>query len=665
MSRWGPGPLVTQFTLVLTRSTPPGVRRALDEGAATVTQTQSPQHDVDSRVLAEREAIMARIGGQTMVDALAATADRFEDSPAYADRHGVTEGWRTLSWRETHTLARQIGAALVQLGVQHGDTVAIMGSNRTEHLLADMGALQAAAVPMSIYSTLSVEQVAYVAGQSRPVVAILENDDHLARWSAALAEEYVQHLVLMDSGTTSSDPRAMSWEALVALGAEHLDEHTAELERRHAAATPQDAATILYTSGTTGNPKGVVLTHENVMFETVATLDAAGLHEPQRQISYLPLAHIAERVLALYGPQINGGHVHNIGDPAELLTTLGEVHPTAFFGVPRVWEKIKTGISAKLAADPDENNRTMVANSMAAGLAWVRAQQDGHEMTPEVEAAYAEADAGILAFLKLLLGLDQATWCASAAAPMPLDVAEFMAGLGLKVYDVYGMTETTGAFTVNGPGRFKLGTVGKAITGAEVRIAEDGEVLVRGPVNTPGYFENPTATAALYDADGWVHTGDIGTMDEDGFVSIVDRKKELIITSNGKNVAPSNIENFLKESPLVGHAMAIGDGRPYVVAVLTLDGEIAPLVAAQAGIEGDLATLASDPRILGMVGAAVEAANSRLSRPEQVKRWTLLATEWTAESAELTPTLKLKRRVVNENYADAIEAMYADDPDTP
>ena len=324
-----------------------------------------------------------------------------------------------------------------------------------------------------------------------------------------------------------------------------------------------------------------------------------------------------------------------------------------------MWEKIKTGISAKLAEDPNPDNQKMVADAMAAGLAWTQAHEYGNEMTPEIQAAYEKADAAILGFLRLLLGLDQVQWAASAAAPMPIEVAKFMGGLGLKVYDVYGMTETTGAFTANGPDGFKLGTVGRPNPGIEVRLADDGEILVRGPVNTPGYYQQPAFTADLIDADGWLHTGDIGTVDDDGFYSIVDRKKELIITSAGKNIAPSNIENYLKESPLIGHAMADGDNRPYVVAVLTLDGEIAPIIATKMGIEfTDLAALTEHPQIRSMVQQAVDVANSRLSRPEQVKAFELLPVEWTAESDELTPTLKLKRRVVNTKYAEVLDGLY-------
>ncbi|MEO9325805.1 AMP-dependent synthetase/ligase [Nocardioides sp. C4-1] len=615
-------------------------------------------------VLTERSRIQAAVEGRTLPIALADTVASAGDDPAYSDKHHVPDGgsWRTLTWSQVREQALDVAAALVEAGVQPGDAVAIMAANRIEHFVADIGGCHAAATPMSIYNTLSPEQVAYVAGESEPRVAVLETADHLSRWGKALAQtSSVTTVVLIDAeppaetgGTTF-----VTWDDFVAAGAAYRAAHAAEVESRAGVLTPDSPATILYTSGTTGNPKGVVLTHGNVLYEALSTLEAAGLHEPQVGVSYLPLAHIAERVLGLYGPQIQGSHMHAIGDPSQLLAALGEVHPTAFFGVPRVWEKIKTGLTVKLASDPDPANRKLVEDSMAAALAWVQAQEVGGVMTPEIEQAYAEADAAILGFLRLLLGLDQVTWAGSAAAPMPIEVAKFMAGLGLKVFDVYGMTETCGAITANGPDAFRLGTVGRATPGMEVRLGDDDEILVRGPVVTPGYHRQEEATRALIDDDGWVHTGDIGTLDDDGFFAVVDRKKELIITSAGKNIAPSNIENYLKESPIIGHAMAIGDRRAYVVAVLTLDGEVAPAIAQAQGIEfTDLADLAQKPEILAMAQAAVDAANERLSRPEQVKAFELLPTEWTAESEELTPTLKLKRRVVNTKYSDVIDRLY-------
>ncbi|TGN64454.1 long-chain fatty acid--CoA ligase [Nocardioides eburneiflavus] len=612
----------------------------------------------DPDVLAVREQYEARILGLHMPATVRQAADKYGDRPAFSDRFDVPKGetWSTITWTETWELTQQVAAALMDLGVEKGDPVAIMAANRTAHTLADYGAMTAAAVPMSIYNTLAQEQVAFIASESRPVVVVLEDHDRYQRWEKALAEvDSIRHVVMLADADRVDDPRVMTWDDLLARGHD-----TSGVEERMDRITPDLPATFLYTSGTTGNPKGVVLTHHNVMYEAVSTLDAAGLLGAQRTISYLPLAHIAERVLATYAPPFLGSHVHAIPDPAGLLGALGEVHPTAFFGVPRVWEKIKTGISAKLAEDPDPANHELVTNAMAAGLAWTQAHEHGNEMTPEVEEAYAKADEAILGFLRLLLGLDQVTWAASAAAPMPLEVAKFMGGLGLQVYDVYGMTETTGAFTSNGPGAFKLGTVGRPNPGIEVRLAEDGEILCRGPVNTPGYHLQEQATRNLIDEDGWIHTGDIGTVDEDGFYSIIDRKKELIITSAGKNIAPSNIENYLKESPIIGHAMALGDDRSYVVAILTLDGEIAPLVAAKMGIEfTDLADLSTRPEIRAMAQDAVDKANERLSRPEQVKAWELLADEWTAESEELTPTLKLKRRVVKTKYADVVDSLYA------
>lgn len=615
-------------------------------------------------ILAERARIEAQVAGRTLIDSLADTVTEYGDEPAYSDKHHVPEGesWRTLTWSETQQAALDIAAAMIRAGVEVGDTVAIMATNRVEHFLADMGAVHAAATPMSIYNTLSPEQVAFIAAESTPVLVVLENADHLARWSDALEKTSPKKVVVLDAEATPDGDLYTTWAEFAADGAAHRAEQADELARRHAALDPDAPATILYTSGTTGNPKGVVLTHHNVQYEALSTLEAAGLEggTSHRQLSYLPLAHIAERVLGLYGPQVVGGHSYAIGDPAELLASLGEVHPTAFFGVPRVWEKIKTGISAKLAADPNPDNVKLVQDSMAAGLAWVQAQEVGGVMTPEIQEAYDQADTAILGFLKLLLGLDQVTWAGSAAAPMPIEVAKFMAGLGLKVYDVYGMTETCGAVTANGPGGFRLGTVGRPTPGMELKLGEDGEVLVRGPVVTPGYHRQEQATRNLIDADGWVHTGDIGTLDEDGFFSIVDRKKELIITSAGKNIAPSNIENYLKESPLVGHAMAIGDNQAYVVAILTLDGEIAPLVAQQLGVDfTDLADLSTKPQIRAVVQDAVDRANARLSRPEQVKSWELLPHEWTAESDELTPTLKLKRRVVNQKYAAVVTSLYS------
>ncbi len=611
-------------------------------------------------VLADRSDIDTTISGRSIARAFADTVAAHGDKPAYSDKVGVQgPGWRTLSWTELREAALDVAAALVDLGVRPGDRVAIMASNRIEHVLADLGAMHAGATGMSVYNSLSPDQVAYVAQHSEPSVVVLESADHLGRWAEALASGATPRIVVLDPAAAPEG--ALSWEQLVERGRASRERNQMEIDRRWQAIDPEQPATILYTSGTTGHPKGVVLSHHNVMFEVESSGRTAGLDDAENiGVSYLPYAHIAERVLGIYIPLVKGGHIHLIGDPAQLVGALGEVRPTRFFGVPRVWEKIQTGIGGLLAMETDETKKQAVDEAMAVGLEYVESLQVGHQTSAELQARFDAADATVLSPIRSVLGLERVTWAGSASAPMPLETARFFAGLGMAIYDIYGMTETTGSVTGCGPGHFRLGTVGQAQPGIEVAVAEDGEILTRGPVNTRGYLHNPGASADLIDPEGWVHTGDIGQIDEDGFLRVVDRKKEMIITSTGKNIAPSNVENLLKESPLVGHALAYGDGRPFVVAILTLDPDVAPVVAGRLGVEfTDLADLAVKPEILEVVAAGVEQANARLSRPEQVKRWRLLPVEWTAESAELTPTLKLKRRVVHSNYADVLEELYS------
>jgi len=611
----------------------------------------------DDRVETERRQIEQQIGGRTLCDLLAEHAAGHGDAPALSWRHDGT--WQTLSWRQYRERVAEVAMGLAGLGVGRGDFVAIMATNRPEHVLADQGAVHAGATPTTFYFTLAGEQIGYVAGHCGAKVAVLEDRNMLKRWQE-LGDQLpaLRHLVLLDGAEDGDGPGVLGWDELVRRGREALAADPAGFEELRGRVGPSDNAALLYTSGTTGPPKGVLLTHRNVLFECTALQRLTGLPPEGSSVSYLPLAHIAERVLSIYTPLIMRSHVWFCPEPAQAVEYVREARPTLFFGVPRVWEKVRAGIQAKLAAEEDQRKRRIAERALETGLEVVRRGQRGERVPLGLKARHAVLERLVLAKVRKAIGLDRCAFASSAASPLAVDVAEFFAALGLPLVEVYGMTETTGVATGNRPGKVKIGTVGPALAGVEVRLAGDGEVLVRGPVNTPGYFRQPEATAELIDADGWLHTGDVGELDGDGYLKIVDRKKELIITSSGKNLSPANIEGLLKEHPLVGQALVYGDDRPYVVALIVLDHELAPAWAARNDLPGDLAALAAHEQVLAELQLAVDAANQRLARIEQVKRFEVLPVEWTAESEELTPTLKLRRRIIHAKYADHIDALY-------
>ena len=614
-----------------------------------------------SAVIEERAYIEAQTADMTFCRLLQRTVADHGEEPAYSDRDGGAP-WQTLTWRQFRDQVLRLAGALVRLGLQPGDRVALMLPNRMEHVLADQAVLHAGGVPVTFYATLASDQIRYVASDCQVRMAVLDGASELARWESLLADlPSLTTVIVRDAEVCPADHRHLSWDAFTALGEEASSgSEPAEVARRIDAIGPADPVTLLYTSGTTGNPKGVVITHGSVMYECKTAELGGSTMQGVRWVSYLPLAHIAERMFTLYLAIYSAGHTYFCHVPTDLIGVVGQVKPTAFFGVPRVWEKIQAGIQALLTMEQDEVRKAAVAAAMDTGREYVSSCQYGHATSDDLAARFEAADEQVLRPIKGLLGLDQAVNVVSAAAPLPPDVAAFFAGLGMKILDVYGMTETTGAFTTNTPTAFKIGTVGRPVPGVEVKIAEDGEILTRGPLNTPGYLNLPEQTRALLDEDGWLHTGDIGAIDEDGFVSVVDRKKELIITSGGENISPAAIENVLVANPLIGQALAFGDRRKFVVALLTLDGEVAPAWAKARGIEAtSLAELAENPIVLEAVGAAVDAANAQIARVQQVKRWQLLPVEWTAESEELTPTFKLKRRIIHNKYADVIDSLYA------
>ena len=612
--------------------------------------------------MADRAMIDARVGGRTLCDLLSATAAEYGDLPAYSDREG-DEAWQTVTWREYRDMALRLAAGLVELGLEPGERVALMLPNRFEHVLADQAVVHAGGVPVTFYATLAADQIRYVAGDCDVAIAVIDGAIELARWQPLLNDlPGLRNVIVRDAAACPAGEKFMSWGKFTELSERAAQtDAAAQVSRRIEAISPDDPVTLLYTSGTTGNPKGVIITHGSVIYECITAELGGSTQMHVRWVSYLPLAHIAERMFSLYLATYSACHTYFCHVTTDLVQTVGAVKPTAFFGVPRVWEKIQAGIQSLLALEQDESKRAAVAAAMETGRRYVASCQFGHTTSGQLAADFAEADANVLGLIRSLLGLGEATTLVSAAAPLPPEVAAFFAGLGMKILDVYGMTETTGAFTTNTLAAFKLGTVGRPVPGIEVKIADDGEILARGPLNSPGYLNLPDQTADLIDEEGWLHTGDIGSMDDDGFVSVVDRKKELIITSGGENISPAAVENVLVANPLIGQALAFGDRRRFVVALLTLDGEVAPAWARARGIEStSLAELAENEQVLAAVTEAVADANEQLARVQQVKRWRLLPVEWTAESEELTPTFKLKRRVIHRKYADVIDALYAE-----
>jgi long-chain acyl-CoA synthetase len=653
---------------------------------------------LEPEILARRAEIARAIEGQTVCGLLERAAREFAGRPALSeslpepavaqDHHDAEraqtgavppeDGWHTLTWPQARERVLRLAASFEGLGLAPGERVALMLPNRTEHWLADQAAVHAAGVPVTLYATLAPEQIAYIAQDCDARIAVLDGERELALWRPVLATlPGLKEIIVRDPGACPAGEPFLNWDDFADVGERRLAADPGAVTRRLASIRPEDTVTVLYTSGTTGQPKGVRITHRNVLYETAAvtlagggTVDPGGIvhpaiepgdeePEPTRWVSYLPLAHIAERMYSIYAAIARGGHVYFCRDAARLAAATSVARPTGFFGVPRVWEKIQAAIKAGLAAEQDPARRAVVGRAMDVGRRYIEGTQMGRAVPAELAGAFRQADARVLQPIRALAGLGAVTRGNSAAAPLPADVITFFASLGLAILDVYGMTETTGAFTANTDACFKLGTVGRPLPGVEVRIAEDGEVLARAPLTTPGYLNLPDATGRLIDADGWLHTGDIGALDEDGFLSITGRKKEMIITAGGENVAPAAVEGLLTEHALIAQALCYGDRRPYVVALLTLDGDAARSWARAHGLgDAPLEDLAAHPGVLAAVGRAVAAANARLARFQQVKRWHLLPQEWTSGTGELTPTLKLRRRVIHTSYADLIDELY-------
>jgi long-chain acyl-CoA synthetase len=571
-----------------------------------------------------------------------ATVERKGDSAA------IIEGEREISWNEMRKRSAAIAGGLAKLGVSKGDTVAILLNNRLEFMPIDLGVVLLGGVPFSIYQTASPEQIQYVCSDAGAKVAIVEKAflEVFEKARADLPE--LEHLITLDG-----DGGTMTLEELEASDPDFDDSVTESVE-------PDDLLTLIYTSGTTGPPKGVQLTHRNLMSLVSSVDDMIPWPEGDAKvISWLPAAHIAERGAHYYLPVIKGLSVTICPDPRKIIEVLPQVRPTWFFAVPRIWEKLRSGLETMLASLPDEQ-REPAQKGLQAALAKVRAEQAGEEVPEEIAAAAKQADEQMFAGLRKNLGLDEVVAVNVGAAPTPIEVLEFFHAIGIPIGELWGMSETCGVATLNPPEKVKLGTVGPPTPGIEIKLAEDGEVFVKGDSIMAGYRNLPDKTAETIDDDGWLATGDIGELDSDGYLKIVDRKKELIINAAGKNMSPATIEANVKSStPLIGQCVAIGDQRPFNVALITLDPEFAPSWASKHGIDDDsLESLASNEELRSAIQEAVDEANAKMSRVEQIKKFTILPTDWEPGGDELTPTMKLKRKPISEKYGDEIEQLY-------
>jgi len=587
------------------------------------------------------------VDAPTVTEALRRTAANHPDIVAVR----TPDDSVVLTWSELLARVDAVAGGLAKLGVRRGDNVAIMLGNRPEFHIVDLAAAMLGATPFSIYATYPAEEIEYLITDAASKVAIIEQAFVPVMLEARKSLPGLEHVIVVDG---EASPETLSLADVEGSDPEF------DVEAAAAEVGKDDIVTLIYTSGTTGTPKGVQLSHHAIMFSAHAIDELIPLPPGARVISWLPAAHIAERMAHHYIPVIYAGTITTCPNPREVVQYVSQVRPTWFFAVPRVWEKLKAGLDAMRAAQPVEQ-RKPIDDALAASLERVRLRQRKQPVPPELEAKVAQADEQMFSKIREMLGLDQAIAVNVGAAPTPIEVLEFFHALGIELAELWGMSETCGFGACNRPGEVKIGTVGPPAPGVEMTLADDGELLVRGDCVMLGYRNAPEKTAEAIDPDGWLHTGDIGEFDEDGFLKLVDRKKEIIINAAGKNMSPANIEAALKAaSPLIGQAVTIGDRRPYNTALIVLDADFAPQWAARNGLEGSsLEELATESAVIEAVKAGVDTANGHLARVEQIKKFTILEGDWLPGGDELTPTMKLKRKPIAEKYEDAIEAMYS------
>ncbi len=599
-----------------------------------------------------------------MSEAAIVDADKVEIAPRQfeltARQHGASiayrtlgdNGWESTNWSHYLDEVRRAARALIALGVKKGDAVCILGFNKPEWTIMAFAAMMVGGKPAGIYFTSSPEEIAYILNHSDAPVLLAETDEHFARVAEVRKElKTLRHVVMM-RGARSADKLQMSWQEFNDKGEDRFNK---ELDERIAAIAPADAGTLIYTSGTTGPPKAVVLSHRSLAW-TAETIGNMGLSSPEdRILSYLPLAHIAEAMNSIHGHARVGYEVWFAQSIDLLGQHLKDCRPTIFFGVPRVWQKMHETLQSRLGEATGVKAK-LAAWSLKVGREHSQALLNDQQPSGLLAFKHRIADKLVLSKIRDALGLNLCRFPVSGAAPISSNILDFFASLGIIIYEVYGQSEDCGPTTFNLPGAIKFGSVGKAVPGLEVRIADDDEILVRSPSVFDGYAKDEAATAETF-IKGWMHTGDLGRVDNHGFVYVTGRKKDIIITSGGKNITPANLEGDLMDISLVEHAVVAGDGEKFLTAVLTLQPEILTGFLQGKGIKDD-SNVRSHPEVLGAIQSGVDAMNDRYARVENIRKFAILDRQLTMEDDELTPTLKVKRKKVLKNHEAVVRQMY-------
>jgi long-chain acyl-CoA synthetase len=589
----------------------------------------------------------AATGSKTLADLLPLAVEKHGDLPAQRHKDPAKDEWVDTSYRELGAIVKEVSLGLQSLGIEHGDKVGILSNTRPEWTYSDFGILTTGATVVPIYQTNSPEECHYVLQHSESRAVILEDADQLEKIREVRSDlPKLEHVISMEPAEGDD---VIGFDELRERGRAGSDE---DYRARIAAVGGSDVATYIYTSGTTGPPKGCIIDHQNWrdMLDMVETQNVLVEHEVV--YLFLPLAHAFARLIQLGSIDVGATISYWERDATRIIPNLMEVKPTYFPSVPRMFEKI---YAMAVSAAPDKEQ---LQQAIALGTKVRQMQERGEEVPAELQTAFEQADQALFQNVRNLFGgrIKQAV---TGAAPIAQEILEFFYACGVLVLEGWGMTETSTAATCNTAEAYRFGSVGKPFPGVEVKIADDGEILARGPNIFRGYYKNQEATSETI-VDGWLHTGDIGRVDDDGFLYITGRKKDIIITAGGKNITPANLENGLKQNQYISQAVVHGDRRPFLTALITLDPEAIVPWAQQQGIEDtDMASLVKNEKVRALVQEAVDVVNSKVARVEEVKKFTILPHDLTQETGELTPTLKVKRNVVYDKYADVLDAMYA------